>query len=162
MGKRRKLKSNVERGKSMIIDASGLILGRLASLTAKRIIDGGEVTIINAEKAIITGNKKYIIERFKNRLGTRTLGSQKKAPIHPRRPDTYVRRVVRGMIPWKKPRGKAAYKRLRVYVGLPEGLTKPIETLPEAKSSDISMTIGELMSIFGWKNPVSEVKVVFT
>lgn len=162
MRKRRKLKSNVERGRSMIIDASGLILGRLASLTAKRIIEGGEVTIINAEKAVISGNKKYIVERFKNRLGTRTLGSQKKAPIHQRRPDTYVRRVIRGMLPWKKPKGKAAYKRLRVYFGLPEGLRKPIETLPEAKSSGIWMTVGELMSTFGWKNPVSEVEAVFT
>ena len=48
-----------------IVDASGLVLGRLASHVAKRILIGENVVIINAEKAIITGSKKNIVEKFK-------------------------------------------------------------------------------------------------
>ena len=136
-----------------VIDASDLILGRLASNVAKRILAGEEVIVVNAENVIISGNKRYIVETYKKHLETRTLGSQKKAPKHPRRPDTYVRRVVRGMIPWKKPQGKIAYRRLKVYVGLPENLKAiPTQLPPEAKKSVQSfVTVGELMETFGWK-----------
>lgn len=91
--------SSLEAGRSrrVVIDASGLILGRLASHVAKRLLIGDEVIVINAEKAVISGNKRNIVEEFKKNLTTRTLGSQKKAPKHARRPETYVQRVVRGM-----------------------------------------------------------------
>jgi len=138
-----------------VIDASGLILGRLASHVAKRILAGEEIIVVNAENAMISGSKTKIVETYKKHLETRTLTSQDKAPKHPRRPDTYVRRVVRGMIPWKKPEGKKAYRRLKVYVGLPENFTAtPTQTPAEAKKSVHSfMTVGELMETFGWKRP---------
>ena len=152
-----------ERGKSVpeevktsrvVIDASGLIVGRLASHVAKRVLTGEEVIVINAEKTVISGSRAYIMENFKKHLTTKTHGSQDKAPKHPRRPDNYVRRVVRGMLPWKEPKGKSAYRRLKVYIGLPAGLKTPAQTIPEAKK-DIrpSMTVGELMELFGWKKP---------
>lgn len=140
----------------IVVDASGLVLGRLASHVAKRILAGEEVVVVNAEKAVITGRKGSIVEEFKTRLGTRTLGSQEKAPKHPRRPDTYVRRVVRGMLPWKKTKGKRAYKRLSVYIGVPEELRDATaQTLSDAKK-DLrpSMTVGELLEVFGWDNPL--------
>jgi large subunit ribosomal protein L13 len=139
-----------------IIDASGLILGRLASYVAKQILMGEEIVVINAENAVITGSKKSVIAKYQTRLGTRTLGTQKKAPKHPRRPDTYIRRVVRGMLPWKKPKGKSAYRRLKVYISVPEELKgAPAHSFPHArKELRPSMTVGELMTIFGWKNPV--------
>ena len=104
----------------IIVDARGIVLGRLASYVSKLLLEGKVVIVVNAEQAVITGRKRSIIERFKTRLGTRTLGSQKKAPKHPRRPDTYVRRVIRGMLPWKKPRGKKAYRRLKVHINIPD------------------------------------------
>ena len=154
MKKSRKSELGVMGNKYMVIDAAGLILGRLASNVAKKILNGEEVTVVNAEKTVILGRKKFIVERFQKRLGTRTLGSQNKAPQHPRRPDTYLRRVVRGMIPWRKPKGKEAYKRLKVFVGLPKSFSKKnVETIPEAKTSGIpSITVGELMMIFGWQS----------
>lgn len=136
-----------------VIDASGLVLGRLASNVAKRILVGEKIVIVNSEKAVISGSKKNVTEKFKKRLGFRTLGSQKKAPKRPRRPDNFVRRTVRGMLPWKKPRGKSAYRRLRVYVGVPSGfLGISVQTIPEAKKSlQPSITVGELLETFGWK-----------
>ncbi len=48
-----------------IIDAEGLIVGRLSSVVAKRLLDGGNVVIVNADKAIIIGRKDNIIQRYK-------------------------------------------------------------------------------------------------
>ncbi len=139
-----------------VVDASGVILGRLASYIAKRILNGEEIVVVNAEKAVISGSKKYLLDAFKTRLGRRTLGSQTKAPKHPRRPETYVRRVVRGMLPWKKPQGKIAYRRLEVYVGVPQALKDAsTQTFPDAvKDLFPSMTVGALMGDFGWINPL--------
>jgi large subunit ribosomal protein L13 len=139
-----------------VVDASGVIVGRLASYVAKRLLDGEEIVVVNAEKAVISGSKEHVVDAFKTRLGRRTLGSQTKAPKHPRRPEMYVRRVVRGMLPWKKPRGKMAYRRLEVYVGVPHDLKDASpQTFPDAvKDLYPSMTVGTLMGIFGWTNPL--------
>lgn len=154
MRKNGKSQFETKRMHTTIIDASGHILGRLASNVAKSILTGEDIIVVNVEKAVISGSKKNIVEEFKIRLGTRTLGSQKKAPKHPRRPDTYVRKVVRGMLPWKKPRGKRAYKRLKVYIGVPESLGEfRIQTIPKIiKNIRPSMTVGELMETFGWNS----------
>ena len=102
-----------------IVDASNMILGRMATYVAKRALEGKRMIIINAERAVISGTKARVVARAKTKLKTRTLTNQAKAPTHPRRPDNYVRRVVRGMLPWKKSRGKDAFKRVRVFIGTP-------------------------------------------
>lgn len=137
----------------VVIDASGLVLGRLASLAAKQILEGHEVIVVNAENTIISGSRKKTVEAYKEQLKTRTLANQEKAPKHPRRPDTYVRRVVRGMLPWKRPAGKRAFRKLKVYIGLPEELasTQIPPTTAAKKNVRSFMTVGELMTIFGWK-----------
>jgi len=138
----------------IVIDATDLILGRMASTVSKLILKGESVLIINAEKALISGNKKNIIENVEKKIGLRTLGSQKKAPKQPRKPDGFVRLTVRKMLPWKKNRGKKAYRRLKVYVGEPEETKKlHVQTLPKAKRDVYKfMTVGELLKAFGWNN----------
>ncbi len=101
------------------MDATNLILGRMATYVAKGALEGKRMIVVNAERAVISGTKERVVARAKTKLRTRTLASQDKAPVHPRRPDTYVRRVIRGMLPWKKPHGKAAFHRVKVYVGTP-------------------------------------------
>ena len=138
----------------IVIDASGHILGRLSTNVAKRILNGEDVIVVNAEKAIISGKQKMIKERFQKRLQTRTLGSQKKAPKHPRTPENYLRRAVRGMLPWKAPKGKRAYRRLKVYVGVPDNLKDaPKEIISKAKKDvEYYTTVGRLLEIYGWRN----------
>ena len=46
-------------------------------------------------------------------------------PKFPRRPDDIFRRAVRGMVPYRKPTGRKAFKTLRVYVGIPKGIRRP-------------------------------------
>ncbi len=137
----------------IIIDASDLILGRLASYVAKRALEGREIVIINAEKAVISGKRKSIVQEAKNKLKTRTLGSQNKAPSHPRKADMYVRRVIRGMLPRRKSSGVDAFKRIKVYIDAPvEYANKPTLKISEAESSRLKnryITVEDLSKEFG-------------
>lgn len=83
-------------------------------------MEGQEVIILNISKAVISGDKKSIIAETKIKLKTRTLASQDKGPTHPRRPETYAKRALRGMLPYKKSKGKKAYKRVKIYPDVPE------------------------------------------
>jgi large subunit ribosomal protein L13 len=142
----------------VVIDATNLILGRLASVVASRLIQGEKVAVINAEKAVITGNKNSIISRYKSKLQIRTHTDPSKGPFHYRRPDRIVKRTIRGMLPWKKPKGKTAYKRLRVYIGVPEYLKQiPAQTIIHAhikKSDSAYITVETLSKEIGWVSPV--------
>ncbi|MCW4016240.1 MAG: 50S ribosomal protein L13 [Candidatus Bathyarchaeota archaeon] len=135
-----------------IIDANGLILGRLASSVAKRLLQGETVIVLNAEKAAISGKRLHIISDAKAFLD---VGHPRKGPFHQRRPDRIVRRTIRGMLPRQKPKGVAAFKRLRVYLGVPlEVEGKEIQTIPEASADKLKspyITVGELAKeVGGW------------
>lgn len=102
-----------------VIDASGHIVGRLSSFVAKRLLGGEEIHVVNSEKAIITGDMDRIFKEYQE---IRKIGSQRKGPYYPKRPDRILKRTVRGMLPYQKPRGREALKRLRVYIGIPSEL----------------------------------------
>ncbi len=122
----------------LVLDARDQVLGRLASFAAKRALSGDTVIVLNAERAVISGKRKSTIREAKHRLETRTLGTQSHAPVHARRPDQYVRRVVRGMLPWKKAKGKDALHRVQVYVGVPEQFSeKKVLKVPGADASKL-------------------------
>jgi large subunit ribosomal protein L13 len=137
----------------IIIDATNQILGRLASYAAKRALRGSTVVVLNAEKAVISGRKSNIVEEAMRRLRTRTLASQTTAPVHQRRADLYFRRVVRGMLPWKKAKGKAAFHRVLVFVGVPEEYSaKSAFKVPGADASKLTspyITLQDLASEIG-------------
>jgi len=136
-----------------IINANGLILGRMASIVAKRLLNGEKIIIINAEKAVLSGSRKSRVMEAKKFL---EVGYPKKGPIHYKRPDRIVRRTVRGMLPFKQPKGKQAYKRLKVFIGIPEELTdQKMETLAESQAKKLTcpyFTVGEFAREIGW-NP---------
>jgi large subunit ribosomal protein L13 len=134
-----------------IIDAEGLILGRLASHVAKRLLDGEEVVVVNAEKAIITGGKDDVIAHFRHR---RDVGSGRKGPKYPRTPHMMLKRAVRGMLPYYKPRGRTAYKRLKVHISVPKDLLgKKFDSVEGASqlSTQRYMTLGEVSRVLGYK-----------
>ncbi len=99
----------------IIFDGENAIVGRMGSLAAKELLKGNEVVIVNSEKAIISGNKKDILERI-SRLRKRG-GTSRKGPKIPRLEDRLLKRMIRGMLPWDKPKGKEAFKRLRCFAG---------------------------------------------
>jgi len=138
--------------KATIIDAKGLILGRMASSVAKRLLQGETVIVVNAEKAAISGKRLQIVKAAKTFL---EVGHPRKGPFHQRRPDRIVRRTIRGMLPRQKPKGLQAFKRLRVYLGVPlEVEGKEIQTVLEASTDKLKspyITVGELAKeIGGW------------
>lgn len=100
------------------IDASGHVMGRLATKIAKDLLNGRRIYVINAGKTVISGNRKFIIKDFKEKIDR---GDPYHGPFYPRTPERIFKRVVRGMLP-KKPKGAEALKRLRVYRSRPESL----------------------------------------
>ena len=134
-----------------IIDADGLILGRLASHVAKRLLNGEEIVIVNAEKALITGGKDDVIAHYRHR---RDVGGGRKGTLYPRTPNMMLKRSVRGMLPFKKPRGRAAYKRLKVHISVPKELAKKkFESVEGASqiSTQRYMSLGEVSKTLGYK-----------
>ncbi len=135
-----------------IIDAKGLILGRLASIVAKRLLNGEKIVIVNAEEAIISGKRLNIITEAKEFL---QIGHYRKGPYHSRRPDEIVKRTIRGMLPRRNPRGKEALKRLRVFLSVPEEYRdKEKETISEIDAKNLRcphIKVSELAQAVGWK-----------
>lgn len=101
----------------IIIDATNAILGRMATFAAKEALLGQKVAIINAEKAVVSGTKKAVLARYKQKYAR---GVPSKGPFIHRMPDRFVRRTIRGMLPYKNPRGAEAFKRVMCYIGVPE------------------------------------------
>jgi len=141
---------------STIIDASGLILGRMASIVAKRLLSGETITIVNAEKATLSGKR---LSRVKEAQAFLDIGHPGKGPFHPRRPDQIVRKTVKGMLPRRQPKGEAALKRLRVFIGVPAELKNAaFQVIPEAHVSRLKcsyVTVGEFSKAIGYK-PMGE------
>ncbi|MBU0757572.1 MAG: 50S ribosomal protein L13 [Nanoarchaeota archaeon] len=119
----------------IVIDATDLILGRLASEAAKKAILGEDVRIINSENVFISGAKKRILN---DTIQKRERGTHATGPHYPRYPDQIVKRTIRGMLPYKKPMGRSAFKRIKCFNGVPTELAKqtPI-TLEDANVSKL-------------------------
>lgn len=135
----------------MIINADRLILGRMAAIAAKQALLGEEVRIVNCEKAVVIGHRKPVLASYKERLKR---GQPQQGPFTQRRPDFFVRRTIRGMLPRKKSRGREAYSRIKCYVGIPEELAGKEVTLKQAENTrhkkDVT-SIGELCMHLGDK-----------
>ena len=134
-----------------LINADGLILGRMASSVAKKLLNGEKIIIVNAEKAIISGKKKSKVAEAKEFL---EVGAPRRGPFHYRRPDRILRKTVRGMLPFKKPKGKTALKKLKVFISVPEDLKdQQMITLKEAQAEKLKgpyFTLAELAKEIGW------------
>jgi large subunit ribosomal protein L13 len=132
------------------IDADGAVLGRLASEVAKRLLNGEDITVVNAEKALITGSKENVMFQYKQ---MRFVGSTRKGPYFPRMPDRILRRTVRGMLPFTQYRGRAAYKRLKVFIGVPGELGKVQAEKAGARTlrNPRYMELGEVSRLLGAK-----------
>jgi large subunit ribosomal protein L13 len=142
--------------KILYVDASNQILGRLASIVAKKLLEGYRVVIVNAEKAVVSGDRVRVIHGYKLLEKVTTHYNPYKTGIRrPRSPHNILKRTIRGMLPMDKPRGRNAYKRLRVYNGIPPEIGK-VEFIrfKEADASRLAreyITLGEIAKELGWK-----------
>ena len=136
-----------------VIDGDGLLVGRLSSVVAKRALNGEDIAVINAEKAVISGSRARVFGIYKHK---RERGSREGGPFFPRRPDHILKRTIRGMIPYKRQRGMEAMKRIKIYVGIPfelEGIAA--EKLADAHKTRLNtpacVTLGTISNFLGAK-----------
>jgi len=141
-----------EKQPQTVIDASGLIVGRMASIIAKRLLLGESIIVVNAEKAVLSGRR---LSRVKDARKFLKVGHPGKGPFHPRRPDQIIRKSVRGMLPRRLPKGQAALRRLKIFLGLPDEFkTLTLQSIPKASASRLKcpyVTVGEFAKEIGYK-----------
>ena len=126
------------------IDGKNAILGRLASHTAKKLLAGETVEIINAKDVIITGNPTAIVKKY---MDKKQIGSPQHGPFWPRQSDRIVSRTVRSMLP-KEKKGRAAFKRLRVHS---DGAGKTGESVAVKTIKSNYIRVGEVAKLLGGK-----------
>lgn len=145
----------VRTDRPIVVDATGHIAGRLSSQVAKLLLKGNRVSLVNCEKIMISGTRENIIKEYKEFLEINSIINPKHGPVHYRRPDTMITKMIRGMLPYgKKPSGIEAHKRLRAYIGSPKEL-KSIEKVQFEKAKikrSVSnyTTMEELGRVIGW------------
>ena len=141
----------------LVINATGSILGRLASHTAKQLLRGEQVVIVNAEKAIITGRRENIYAKYKQRIDRADRGNPKKGPMFPKTPHGLVKRTVRGMLDYKTERGKRALSALKVHLGVPPEYDGKAVSVDAVLAKDLKCrheSVGQLCKELGWKSYV--------
>jgi large subunit ribosomal protein L13 len=138
----------------IVVDATDHVAGRLSSQVAKLLINGNRVSIVNCDKIMISGTRSNIINEYREFLEINSINHWKHGPKHPRRPDTIMKKMIRGMLPKEKPSGKEAHKRLRTYIGSPKEVKSlkkiKFEKAMIRKSSSNYTTMADLGRTVGW------------
>lgn len=102
-----------------VLEGKDAILGRIATYAVKQALKGEEVSIVNCEQIIITGNKKDIEQYLESKR--KRVGSTQKGPKVSRTSEKIVKRAIRGMLPnYRTGRGRVALKKIKCYVGVPK------------------------------------------
>ncbi len=151
-----------------VLDATNKILGRFCSQVAKKALLGEHIVIINAKDAIISGTKRNIHEKYLAKLNISTATNPRRGPFWPRRPDTFMRNVIKKMLPRKKMRGKLTLHKIHVYISdIPERFKERYQKLTpgEILNSDKTrlsyynkfITLENLCLRIGWNKREIEV-----
>jgi ribosomal protein uL13 len=135
-----------------IYNAENQILGRLSTVIAKQLLNDEKVIVVNCEKAVLSGRPKYKEKFYLQRIHR---GDVFKGPFFPKTPDGIFRRAVRGMLPWHKPKGRKAFKNLKVFIGLTQEFKdKNLEKVDNADADKLKtkyITIEDLSISIGAK-----------
>ena len=151
MDKQEPAKTKKPQDKLFVIDAENMLVGRLATQAARAALHGHTVRVINCEKAVVSGSKRFLVGEWRRRF---LQGVPRKGPYIHRYPDRIVRRIIRGMLPHHNPRGREAFENTMCYIGVPTELkgVKAI-TLPEANVEKLPstryLTVAELCKEIG-------------
>ncbi|KAL1894502.1 60S ribosomal protein L16A [Ceratocystis pirilliformis] len=143
----------------IVIDGKGHLLGRLASIVAKQLLNGQKIVIVRCEALNISG--EFFRAKLKYhaylRKATR-FNPTRGGPFHFRAPSRIFYKAVRGMIPHKTARGAKALERLKVFEGVPPPYDKKKKmVVPQAlrvlrlQPGRKYCTVGRLSHEVGWK-----------
>jgi large subunit ribosomal protein L13 len=100
-----------------VYDGTNMILGRLACNVAKDALLGEDVVVVNCEKVIVSGKKEDVFAHYVQRQNRK--GYPLKSRKLPRLSDRFVRKAIRGMLPWKQERGKTAFDKIMCHISVP-------------------------------------------
>lgn len=112
----------------LLVDASGQVLGRLASQIASRLrgkhkavftphVDTGDyVVVINVDKVRVTGNKAAQKTYYRHSGYPGGLYATTFSKLQARHPERVLEHAVKGMLP-KGPLGAAMFRKLKIYAG---------------------------------------------
>jgi large subunit ribosomal protein L13 len=116
--------------KMIVIDAKDQIMGRMATKVAKLALRGETIRVVNCAHVVMTGTRELVLSQLQQKIQR---GVPLKGPYYPKQSDRIVRRVIRGMLPYKQPKGRDAYARVLCFSEVPEDLadTEKI-SFPEA------------------------------
>jgi len=145
--------------KVVIVDGRGHLLGRLASILAKELLNGQKVVVVRTEEINISGSLFRNKLKYAAFMRVRTNTNPTRGPWHYRAPSRILWRVIRGMTPHKTERAKAALARLKVYEGVPHpfdrmkrvvvpGALRTLRLRPGRKFC----RLGDLAAQVGWKH----------
>lgn len=145
---------NEKNNLSLTVDATDCVAGRMCSQVSKLLLKGYRVRVVNAEKSVISGDRRMIINSYKKFLTISSATNPINGPFHPRRPDRILTRMIRGMLPKRKPSGITALKRLRVYVSVPPDLRDSkkdtFESSKIRKPYSYYLSLGQVAKEIGW------------
>ncbi len=138
----------------IVLDADKAVAGRLAAYTAKKLLEGHEVVVVNAENAVLSGDPKKIVAKYEAKRNIQQKSDPDKSPKYPRRPDLFLKRLIKGMLPTRRRNTrKECLHRLKCYLGVP----KQFEGKAEKKvktAEQLSLrptTIKEVCLALGWQ-----------
>lgn len=121
-------KNSDNEGRWSVVDASGAVLGRLATKIASRLqgkhnplytphVDTGDwIVVINADKVMLTGRKLDQKNYYRHSGYIGGLKTTTARELREKRPEDLLRFAVKGMLP-KNKLGRKQFKKLKVYAG---------------------------------------------
>ncbi len=145
-----------------LVDAEGVVLGRLASEVARRLrgkhkptfaphLDTGDhVVVVNASKLVLTGNKLTQKVHYRHSGYPGGLRELPYSKLLATKPEMAVEKAVRGMLPRNR-LGRAMLKKLKVYAGPehPHGAQSPkkldLKPVAAPHASDRAHTVEEVV-----------------
>ncbi len=144
--------------KTLVVDGTGHILGRLASIVAKKLLEDEnlEIVVVNVERVVVSGKPSEVVKQYKQTiLPVRSHHAHKWRPKRPRSPIRLFKKTVWGMLPKHNKRGKNAYRRLKAFIGVPKGFEgTEMVRFKEADASRLGRDYVELARIareLGWR-----------
>ena len=140
------------------MDGSNQVLGRLASIVAKKLRLGYKVIVVNTEKIVVSGQRRMVVDSYKLLFRVTTHRNPYRTGIRrPRTPPRLFKSAVEDMLPRNR-LGREALRRLRAYVGVPEEYMEAEKTrFPEADASRLGrkyVLLGDIAREMGWKGVV--------
>lgn len=141
----------------IVINGDKAIFGRLLSFSAKKLQEGEDVVVVNAEKTVFSGNPERIVRRYYDKRGIQNKGNPEHSPKFPLRPDLFLKYILRGMLPKKKASGKKARDKFKAFLGMPKEFEGKAQKFYKT-SDDLHIefvSLGKVCKKLGWKGELN-------